>query len=357
MDTVAGIARLYTDLVSLNEDVLVKQQVVRLAERLSEDNRNQLEQGAHAPVEATRANASLAASRQALINAEGLVRQQELILKTALTRRGLDDPRVLEAHIVPTDTLTAPEKEQFQPVPDLVKEALRNRPDLEGAGIQVENSQISLKGSLNAVKPQLNLVGNVQNSGLAGSPNPLAPMPAGGVATGGIGAALGQVIRRDFPSCSIGVQLVVPVRNRIAQADAVRDALQVRQSQVRRQAMEDQIRLEVAPPLSSLTAPTGVGFLAIVSPSGADPTYLSYLGGSLSGAAAVALDSSGNIYVTGNSVGTSFPLTATAGFQGCPEAQDRDAFAFVIELSRPPRLLFGSTNSARAPLVEEPRSR
>jgi outer membrane protein len=36
------------------------------------------------------------------------------------------------------------------------------------------------------------------------------------------------------------------LRNRVAQADAVRDELQVRQSQVRRQQFEDQVRLEVA---------------------------------------------------------------------------------------------------------------
>src|ERR1700735_168612 len=40
IDTVAGIARLYTDLVSLNEDVKVKQQALLLAQRLYEDNRN-----------------------------------------------------------------------------------------------------------------------------------------------------------------------------------------------------------------------------------------------------------------------------------------------------------------------------
>jgi len=42
IDTVAGVARLYTDLVSLNEDVNVKREAVRLAERLYEDNKNQV---------------------------------------------------------------------------------------------------------------------------------------------------------------------------------------------------------------------------------------------------------------------------------------------------------------------------
>jgi outer membrane protein len=252
MDTVSGIARLYTDLVSLNEDVKVKQEAVRLAERLSEDNKNQVEQGVQAPIELTRANAALAASKQALINAEGLVRQQDLIVKTAITRGGLSDARILEAHIIPTSALDVPEQEPARVLPDLVDAALRNRPDLAGAGVQVENSQISLKGSLNVLRPQLDLVGTVQNSGLAGDLNPLAGSPFGAVNSGGYGTALGQVFRRNYPSYGVGLQLTLPLRNRVAQADAVRDELQLRESQVRRQQLQDQVRLEVADAAESL---------------------------------------------------------------------------------------------------------
>src|SRR5713101_2282546 len=246
MDTVSGIARLYTDLVSLNEDVKVKQEALRLAERLSEDNRNQVEQGTQAPIELTRANAAVAVSRQALITAEGLVRQQELIVKTAITRGGLANPQLLAAHIVPTGTLSVPEQEPAQSLPGLVSEALQKRPDLAGAGLQVENSEISLKGSLNALKPQLDLVGTVQNSGMAGDLNPLLGTPPGSVNLGGYGTVLGQVFRRNYPSYGVGLQLTLPLRNRVAQADAVRDELQVRQSQVRHQQLQDQVRLEVA---------------------------------------------------------------------------------------------------------------
>ncbi len=171
IDTVSGIARLYTDLVSLNEDVKVKQEALRLAERLYQDNKNQVEQGTQAPIEVTRANAAVAASRQALIMAQGLVRQQELIVKTAITRGGLTNPQVLAAHIIPTDTLDVPEKETSAPLAELLREALRNRPDLAGAGLQVESSEISLQGSLNALKPQLDVVGIMQNSGMAGDLN------------------------------------------------------------------------------------------------------------------------------------------------------------------------------------------
>lgn len=246
IDTVSGIARLYTDLVSLNEDVKVKQEALRLAERLYQDNKNQVEQGTQAPIEVTRANAAVAASRQALIMAQGLVRQQELIVKTAITRGGLTNPQVLAAHIIPTDTLDVPEKETSAPLAELLREALRNRPDLAGAGLQVESSEISLQGSLNALKPQLDVVGIMQNSGMAGDLNGQAGTPTGSVTTGGYGTTVGQLFKRNYPTYGVGLQLTLPLRNRVAQADAVRDELQVRQAQVRRQQLHDQVLLEVA---------------------------------------------------------------------------------------------------------------
>jgi outer membrane protein len=248
IDTVAGIARLYTDLVSLDEDVNVKREALRLADRLYEDNKTKVDQGSLAPIELTRAQAQVAVSQQALFSAEGLVNQQELIVKTAITRGGLANPAIRAAHIVATDTVTVPETESVQAVEALIAEAVRNRPDLAQAGLQVENSQISLKGSLNALRPELDFVGTVQNGGLSGEANPgaVALTPGTALNPGGYGTALGQIFRNNFPTYTVGLQLMLPLRNRVAQADAVRDELQVRQTQVRRQQFEDQVRLEVA---------------------------------------------------------------------------------------------------------------
>jgi len=248
IDTVAGIARLYTDLVSLNEDVKVKREALRLAQRLYDDNKDKVDQGTLAPIEVTRAQAQVAVSQQALISAEGLVEQQELIVKTAITRGGLGNPAIRAARIIPTDTLTVPDTASVRPVEDLITEAVRNRPDLAQAGIQVQNSQIGLKGSLNALRPELDVVGTVQNGGLSGVVNPVAAAltPGATIYPGGYGTALGQVFKNNFPTYSVGLQLTLPLRNRVAQADAVRDQLQLRQTQVRRQQFEDQVRLEVA---------------------------------------------------------------------------------------------------------------
>jgi outer membrane protein TolC len=248
IDTVAGIARLYTDLVSLNEDVKVKREALRLAQRLYEDNKNKVDQGEQAPIEITRAQAQVASNQQALISAEGLVEQQELIVKTAITRGGLANSSIRLAHIIATDTITVPQTESVRPVEDLIGEALRNRPDLAQAGVQVENSQISLKGSLNALRPELDVVGTVQNGGLSGNINPVgaAQTPGAALYPGGYGTVLGQIFRNNFPTYGVGLQLTLPLRNRVAQADAVRDELQVRQTQARQQQFQDQVRLEVA---------------------------------------------------------------------------------------------------------------
>lgn len=248
IDTVAGIARLYTDLVSLSEDVKVKREAVRLAQQLYDDNKHKVEQGEQAPIEVTRAQAELASTQQALISAQGLVEQQELIVKTVLTKNGLANPAIRAAHIIATDSVTVPETESVPPVDALITEALHDRPDLAQAGIQVENSQISLKGSLNALRPELDLVGTVQNGGLSGGINPAgaALTPGAALYSGGYGTALGQIFKNNFPTYSVGLQLTLPLRNRVAQADAIRDELQVRQTQVRRQQFENQIRLEVA---------------------------------------------------------------------------------------------------------------
>jgi len=247
IDTIAGVARLYTDLVSLNEDVKVKQESLKLAERLYEDNKNKVNQGTLAPIEVTRAQAQVAAGRQALISAEGLVRQQELVVKTVVTRTGLANPAIRESHIAVIDSVTVPDKELLEPVQDLFDEAMRNRPDLNQAAIQVENAGISLTGSLNALRPELDVVGIVQNGSLAGDLNPLATIPAGiPVSVGGYGTTLAQIARRNYPTYGIGLQLTLPLRNRLAKADATRDELQLRQAEVRRKQLENQVRLEVA---------------------------------------------------------------------------------------------------------------
>src|SRR5207244_3792129 len=108
----------------------------------------------------------------------------------------------------------------------------------------------------NSLRPELDLVGNMQNSGLAGplNPNYLPGTTVGPITPvgGGYGTVLDQIFRRDYPTYSLGLQLYLPLRNRIAQADVARDELQVRQSEVRLKQLENQIQVEVEDALIAL---------------------------------------------------------------------------------------------------------
>jgi outer membrane protein TolC len=242
--TVYGVIRLYTDFVALYEDVKVKQETVAAAEKLFSDTKAQVDEGTLAPVEMTRANAQVFATRQDLINARGLLEEQQAILKNQLTRTGNADPEVQAATIIPTDPLNIPEKEEVRPIQDLFTEAMANRPDLGQASLQIENSQIGLKGARNATLPEVDLVGMVQNNGLAGPLNPVAPA-TNTPFTGGYGTVLDQLATAKYPTYEIGVQVTVPIHNRIAEADLARDELQLKQSEVRLRQLQNQARLEV----------------------------------------------------------------------------------------------------------------
>ena len=242
--TVYGVVRLYTDLVALSEDVKVKQETLTAAEKLYSDTKAQVEEGTQAQIELTRANAQVFSIRQDLINSRGLLEEQEAIVKNVITRRTSNQPDILNARIIPTDSLNMPEKDNLQPIQDLLAGAFANRPDLRQAGIQVENSQISLEGSRNELLPEVDLVGIAQNNALAGQQNPIGPVgdPA---FIGGYGSALEQLATRKNPTYGIGIQVTLPIRNRIAQADVTRDQIQVRQSQLRFQQLQNQAQLEV----------------------------------------------------------------------------------------------------------------
>ena len=242
--TVYGVIRLYTDLVALVEDEKVKQETVTLAEKLLSDVRAQVEEGTLAQVEMTRANAQVFSTRQDLINAGGLREEQEAIFKNVITRRGNEDPEVAGARIIPTDTLSIPATDEIRPMQDLIADALAHRPDLDQARLQIANYQIGLQGTRNATRPQLDLVGVMQNNGLAGQASPYTIYQDPGF-VGGYGSVLDQILTRKYPTYGVGLQMTLPLRNRVAEADLARDEWQVKQSEIRLRQLQNQARLEV----------------------------------------------------------------------------------------------------------------
>ena len=276
--TVSTVIGLYWDLVSFTEDVKVKRQALALAEKLQGDNQKQVEIGTLAPIEVVRAEAQVASSQQDLTVSETRVLQQETILKNALSRTGVASPSVAEAHIVCMDQIVVPDVEPVQPIQDLISSALAQRPELGQTNLQVENSKIALVGYRSELKPTLDLVASLQNSGLAGQINtlPVPPVPGatGGTQVrnpnsvdpfflGGYGTVMTQLLARNFPNYSIGFQLNIPLRNRLAQADMIQNQLLLRQQEIREQQLVNQIRLDVTNALIGVQQ-ARAGYLAAV---------------------------------------------------------------------------------------------
>ncbi len=250
--TISDIISLYWDFVTLRQDVEVKREALAAAQKLYDDNKLQVEVGTLAPLQLKRAQAEVARTRQDLIAAGGLADQQELVLKNAITRSGNRDPVLLSVHIIPLDNIDVPKEEVIPPVEDLINQALKNRPDIAFQKIQIDNSNIALKGDKNALLPQLDVIGGLTNNALAGSVNSLLPSagstginPINPAFIGGAGTLLSQIFERNYPNYGIGVQLTIPLRNRVAQADMIRDSLQLRQAEVRLRINVNQVRVDV----------------------------------------------------------------------------------------------------------------
>ncbi|SNT36491.1 Outer membrane protein TolC [Granulicella rosea] len=242
LETIYGISRLYYDLVSLGENIGVKQESLAAAQKLYDDDKSQLEQGTLAPIEVTRAQALLSSSRLDLIQAQGEYRQQEAILREQLVR-SLGDPMANVLSIVPVDKIEVPDAPPALDVPGLTQDALTNRPDLAQAGLQLKANEIAANGSRNNVRPSLNVYGNVQTRGSSLVPYQTLGSPGTGLTA--VNPALSQGGLRLSTIYQGGLQLNMPLRNRIAQADSARDAIQVRQAQSRAQKLENDIRQQV----------------------------------------------------------------------------------------------------------------
>jgi outer membrane protein TolC len=243
ISTVYGIARLYYDLVSLNENVQVQRDTLAAARRLYEDDKAQVEQGTLAPIGLTQAQSLVSSTELGLIQAEGLVRQQEVILKSQLARTGTADPVLSNLPIIPTDPIFIPAADDLQPVNDLVSEALATRPDLAQASLQVQSGEVALKASINAARPEVDVIGNFQTRGSSEVPFTTLGTPGTGLITAP--TDLGVAGLRTSRIYQAGIQVNIPLKNHVAQADAARDLLQVRQAEARTQFLANQVREDV----------------------------------------------------------------------------------------------------------------
>ena len=244
VSTVTQIANIYWDLVAAYEDEQVQTRSLQFAQQTLESGRRQLALQAIPALDVVKDEAEVANREQDLTIARSQLQFQSLLIKNALTKN-LDDP-ILEAMPVhPTDfaTVDGAAAPASAAPDDLVVQALAHRIELGESDIDLQNRKISRDAVKNALLPQVDLVGYYGGTGLAGVNNPLSTSAS--TAPNSYGGAFVNTFNNSAPNYYVGVNVNVPIRNRVAKSDQIRSELEARQAEIRLQQLRKQIRIEV----------------------------------------------------------------------------------------------------------------
>ena len=274
--TVTNTVTAYWELVYARQNVQVEQQAVTVSEKLFNDNKKQLEIGTMAPLDVTRAESELATDRQNLIVAQTTRIQDELVLKNYISKDPLAS-NLINVEIIPVDNPDFSTTQEAASFEDAVKEAFAKRPDLQEQYFNLKNAEVDVRATKNALLPTATLNAGYTSAGLAGNSSILGPTtytngmtpifdgmgnqvfaPNGapifvgsgsrlvtGSNAGGFGNAQGQIFHNNFPDYTVSLNLSLPLRNRLAQADNVHAQLVQRQLEAMVQQTKNTALLDV----------------------------------------------------------------------------------------------------------------
>lgn len=274
---VVNVLNLYYGLVADYQDVKAKQGAVDVAQKFYEDNKKQVQIGTMAPLDVTTAEAQLATAQSDLVVSQTTLDQGQVALKNAISRNGLADPLLRDVEIIPLDRIDVPEKDNLPTTKDMVATAMANRPDLEVDRLNLINAHTSALGTQNGVLPQAGVLLGATNNGTSGTPqivplrgaagliSPGGTLPPGifpcppGIGSpgqfcasppeslvGGVGTALGQMVRRNYPTERVAGFFNPALRNRVAQADYGIEQLGLRQTELANRRTVNQVAVDVS---------------------------------------------------------------------------------------------------------------
>lgn len=246
--TVTQIENIYWDLVSAYQQTQVNEQSFAFAQQTLENVRKQLKLESVPAMDVMRAEAEVSKRDQDLTVARTSLQLQQTLMKNAVTK-SLDDPALEAMPVIPTDQMQSAAIQTAEPVQNLITEAQHNRPDLAETDIDLVNRQISRRAARNALLPSLSLVAFYGGSGLAGPLNPIFDTshlgPNVSTVPTDFNGALQNAFNNTAPDYYFGLNLNIPIRNRVAKADQYRSELEYRQAELRMEQLKKQVRIEV----------------------------------------------------------------------------------------------------------------
>jgi outer membrane protein TolC len=213
-DAILQVIDQYWSAVQARGALDVQQKSLKLAEASYERDKRSLELGALPPLDIYRSQSEMAARKVEVIQAAYELTQAEEALRLTI---GADrDPQM---HTLDLDLTEKPQTDgelENTGVETALAQALGQRPELDAVNNALDNDDTSIRLARNHLKPNLQLQGFYQSSGLGGNQYDLVTNRL--VAPGGFGSSMSQLFSLGYPGYGGSLSLTFPVRNRGAQA-------------------------------------------------------------------------------------------------------------------------------------------
>jgi outer membrane protein TolC len=244
LDLAASVLNLYYTLAAATDELKARQRALEIAQKFYDDTRKEIAAEAIPAIQLPPAEAEVSQRRQELQIAQSTVRQQEVLMKEAISHT--EDPALEAAGIVLADRIQIPETDDLPPLRELVNTAMAKRPDVAVSKYRDQTDEINLAGTTNPLLPSLLTQLQTYNRGVAGDGHVVNGEPPNANFVGGYPRAFQQLFQHDFSNYLGAVRLQIPFGNRGAQADYGIAQLQHRQSQVTSQRDINTIVVDVA---------------------------------------------------------------------------------------------------------------
>ncbi len=271
IETITNVQRAYWDLAFALRNLQVQRDAVRDSRVQLEHNKRLVTEGALAPIDVVAAEAQVAGFEQSLFSSLEEVSRAENSLKNLIAENR--QAEIWRLSLVPTDSVDLAPPDVS--LPEALKAAMENRPELQLSTVAREINQVDQKFFREQTKPAIDLVGSYGLVGLAGTAsggvNPftssstelrdrvnllldrahlplLTPQPAQSISPdllGGYNQSVQNLLGNKFNNFRIGVQINLPLRNRTAQAQLGRSLVEGQRIATQREQLEQSIQVEV----------------------------------------------------------------------------------------------------------------
>ncbi len=247
-DIIYNVEVTYWNLVYSRENLKVRQQSLRLAQELLENNKAEVEAGTLPRIELLTAESEVSIRQADILEAEAMVKNYEDQLKTIINLSA-EMENIKNIRILPVDSPTI-EKRDIS-YEEALRIAFQKRPDLRALKVDLKNKEFNLRYAKNQLLPDLSFQLSYWSPGISGDQiiyldnDPYTRIQVGKI-PGKKSDALKDALNFKFKNWTAGLVLNLPISSFITRANYAQARLSLDQSMLKLKNQEQQVDLEIS---------------------------------------------------------------------------------------------------------------